>query len=85
VFLAPTKPLVAQQIHASHESCGIPGSDAAELTGENTPAQRIDAVCLVSPTHDAPRTPDEEHNLQLIISVVGNEESVLYDASNFHQ
>ncbi|KAF5382937.1 hypothetical protein D9757_006326 [Collybiopsis confluens] len=34
VFVAPTKPLVAQQIEACHEFCGIPGSDAAELTGQ---------------------------------------------------
>lgn len=34
VFVAPTKPLVAQQIGACHETCGIPGSDAAELTGQ---------------------------------------------------
>lgn len=34
VFVAPTKPLVAQQIEASHQSCGIPGGDAAEMTGE---------------------------------------------------
>uniref|UniRef100_A0A0W0FY27 ATP-dependent DNA helicase n=1 Tax=Moniliophthora roreri TaxID=221103 RepID=A0A0W0FY27_MONRR len=33
VFVAPTKPLVAQQIEACHRTCGIPGSDAAELTG----------------------------------------------------
>ncbi|KAG6885931.1 hypothetical protein C0993_007433 [Termitomyces sp. T159_Od127] len=33
VFVAPTKPLVAQQIEACHQTCGIPGCDAAELTG----------------------------------------------------
>lgn len=32
--MAPTKPLVAQQIDACHQTCGIPGSDAAELTGQ---------------------------------------------------
>ncbi|CEL57534.1 fanconi anemia group M protein [Rhizoctonia solani AG-1 IB] len=36
VFVAPTKPLVAQQIEACHESCGIPGRDAIELTGTVT-------------------------------------------------
>ncbi|KAI0082224.1 P-loop containing nucleoside triphosphate hydrolase protein [Panus rudis PR-1116 ss-1] len=34
VFVGPTKPLVAQQIDACHKACGIPGSHAAELTGE---------------------------------------------------
>src|ERR1700760_3228249 len=33
VFVAPTKPLVTQQIHACHKVCGIPGTDAVELTG----------------------------------------------------
>ncbi|KAJ8667223.1 hypothetical protein QAD02_008885 [Eretmocerus hayati] len=33
VFMAPTKPLVAQQIHACHEIMGIPSSETIELTG----------------------------------------------------
>lgn len=45
VFVAPTRPLVTQQIHASHKSCGIPGSDAAEMTGE---VPRIKREKLVS-------------------------------------
>ncbi|KAG7450292.1 P-loop containing nucleoside triphosphate hydrolase protein [Guyanagaster necrorhizus] len=40
VFVAPTKPLVAQQIDACHRTCGIPGSDAIELTGENPKPMR---------------------------------------------
>ncbi|KAG8721569.1 3'-5' DNA helicase [Ceratobasidium sp. 394] len=40
VFVAPTKPLVAQQIEACHDSCGIPGRDAIELTGSVSKAQR---------------------------------------------
>ncbi|KIJ08584.1 hypothetical protein PAXINDRAFT_139233, partial [Paxillus involutus ATCC 200175] len=40
VFVAPTKPLVAQQIDACHRTCGIPGRDAAELTGNNPRAYR---------------------------------------------
>lgn len=34
VFLAPTRPLVAQQIEACQLSCGIPSRDAAVMTGE---------------------------------------------------
>jgi ATP-dependent DNA helicase MPH1 len=34
IFVAPTKPLVAQQVVASHKVCGIPGNDAVEMTGE---------------------------------------------------
>jgi ATP-dependent DNA helicase MPH1 len=44
VFVAPTKPLVAQQIEACHRTCGIPGSDAVELTGEVSKAARSRAV-----------------------------------------
>lgn len=35
VFLAPTKPLVAQQINACYEVMGIPSIDMIELTGFN--------------------------------------------------
>jgi ATP-dependent DNA helicase MPH1 len=44
VFVAPTKPLVAQQIKACHKTCGIPGRVAIELTGEIGPTLRIKAV-----------------------------------------
>ncbi|KAL7285681.1 hypothetical protein ACG7TL_000786 [Trametes sanguinea] len=43
VFVAPTKPLVAQQIDACHQTCGIPGSAAAELTGNVSKDKRINA------------------------------------------
>lgn len=33
VFMAPTKPLVAQQIEACHAVMGIPADDTAEMTG----------------------------------------------------
>ncbi|KAH8992001.1 P-loop containing nucleoside triphosphate hydrolase protein [Lactarius akahatsu] len=43
VFVAPTKPLVAQQVEACHKTCGIPGSDAIELTGNNPRSFRAKA------------------------------------------
>ncbi|KAF4572694.1 3'-5' DNA helicase [Pleurotus pulmonarius] len=43
VFVAPTKPLVSQQIDACHQVCGIPGNDAIELTGENSRTLRARA------------------------------------------
>ncbi|KAJ7293338.1 hypothetical protein C8J57DRAFT_1268767 [Mycena rebaudengoi] len=43
VFVAPTKPLVAQQIDASHKTCGIPGDHAIELTGANPKPMRARA------------------------------------------
>lgn len=33
IFLAPTKPLVAQQIFACHNTMGIPSAETIELTG----------------------------------------------------
>ncbi|KAJ0394392.1 hypothetical protein ATCC90586_000356 [Pythium insidiosum] len=39
-FMAPTKPLVAQQIRACHEIVGIPLSDTAELQGSVPPNVR---------------------------------------------
>lgn len=40
VFMAPTKPLVAQQIKACHEIMGIPLTDTAELQGNVPPSTR---------------------------------------------
>ncbi|KIO30803.1 hypothetical protein M407DRAFT_222426 [Tulasnella calospora MUT 4182] len=40
VFVAPTKPLVAQQIEACHHTCGIPRSDTVELTGHIPSSKR---------------------------------------------
>ena len=46
MFAAPTKPLVAQQVEACHQVCGIPGSDAAELTGDVNRNKRAAAVSV---------------------------------------
>lgn len=35
IFMAPTKPLVAQQIEACYNIMGIPESDTTEMTGNN--------------------------------------------------
>ncbi|ORY82115.1 hypothetical protein BCR37DRAFT_387579 [Protomyces lactucae-debilis] len=43
VFLAPTKPLVAQQIEACYHICGIPWRDIAEMTGSVPAAKRTSA------------------------------------------
>lgn len=40
VFLAPTKPLVAQQVEACHNIMGIPQSATAELQGSVRPGAR---------------------------------------------
>ena len=40
VFLAPTKPLVAQQIEACHGVMGIPQAHTAEMTGSMAPRER---------------------------------------------
>ncbi|PNS20925.1 hypothetical protein CAC42_2856 [Sphaceloma murrayae] len=43
IFVAPTKPLVAQQIEACFHTVGIPRSDTAMLTGTVSPAMRAEA------------------------------------------
>ena len=47
VFVAPTKPLVAQQVIACHETCGIPAKDSIELTGEVARSTRIRYVSCI--------------------------------------
>ncbi|KAH6998015.1 hypothetical protein BKA56DRAFT_566632 [Ilyonectria sp. MPI-CAGE-AT-0026] len=42
VFVAPTKPLVAQQIDACYHIAGIPRSETTLLTGDIPPALRVD-------------------------------------------
>jgi ATP-dependent DNA helicase MPH1 len=73
VFVAPTKPLVAQQIDACHKTCGIPGRDAVELTGNNPRAFRYKAV-----------SPDALflHTEVTLAPPVAGEAHILYDAAN---
>ncbi|KAH7163086.1 hypothetical protein B0J13DRAFT_430947 [Dactylonectria estremocensis] len=42
IFVAPTKPLVAQQIDACYNIAGIPRSETTLLTGDIPPALRVD-------------------------------------------
>ncbi|PNY28375.1 ATP-dependent DNA helicase MPH1 [Tolypocladium capitatum] len=42
VFVAPTKPLVAQQVDACYNIAGIPRSETTLLTGDVPPALRVD-------------------------------------------
>jgi hypothetical protein len=42
VFLAPTKPLVTQQVTACHEAAGIPASATAQLLGNVRPSVRAE-------------------------------------------
>lgn len=42
VFVAPTKPLVSQQVDACFNIVGIPRSETTMLTGETAPALRVD-------------------------------------------
>lgn len=42
VFVAPTKPLVSQQVKACFEIAGIPRSSTTMLTGDQTPALRAE-------------------------------------------
>ena len=40
VFMAPTKPLVQQQVHACYDIMGIPERDTSVMTGHMSPAAR---------------------------------------------
>lgn len=40
IFMAPTRPLVTQQIQACHGIAGIPLRDAVEMTGKDAPERR---------------------------------------------
>ena len=40
VFMAPTRPLVSQQIEACHKIVGIPERDTADLQGSVRPDRR---------------------------------------------
>lgn len=51
IFVAPTKPLVAQQVGACLETCGIPGRDSVELTGEVPKVQRVKHVRIIVYLH----------------------------------
>ncbi|KLT45812.1 P-loop containing nucleoside triphosphate hydrolase protein [Cutaneotrichosporon oleaginosum] len=44
VFLAPTRPLVNQQIEACQLTCGIPSNDAAVMTGQSMAAKKRDKM-----------------------------------------
>lgn len=77
IFLAPSKPLVAQQIDACHKTCGIPGSLAAELTGETSRGKRLKFVCIGS-SHT------ELDNDDVHVSV-GREASILHDATDISE
>lgn len=76
MFVAPTKPLVAQQIDACHRTCGIPGCDAVELTGNNPRAYRCRMVCISSTRSMFKLTR---------IFVVGGETDILHDTTDPHQ
>lgn len=43
IFMAPSRPLVTQQISACHGIVGIPLKDAVELTGKDAPERRAEA------------------------------------------
>lgn len=70
--MAPTKPLVAQQVDACHRVCGIPGSDAAEMTGEIVKATRARLVRKILPLR---------HSTDRLL-LVGDQKSILYDTSD---
>lgn len=77
IFVAPTKPLVSQQIEACHEACGIPGTDAAELTGNVSKAERSRYVSHLPNGGLSSLFPN--------FSLVYTQTCILHDASDTHE
>ena len=76
VFLAPTKPLVTQQIEACHSVMGIPQSHLAEMTGEWS----LLALCMYTHTHTHTHT-HRQPATQGESNTVGIKEGVLPNAA----
>jgi hypothetical protein len=74
IFVAPTKPLVAQQVDACLETCGIPGRDSVELTGEVPKVQRVKHVRIIIYLHST--------GTSSILYLVGRETCFFHDSSN---
>lgn len=60
VFMAPTKPLVAQQVDACFNICGIPRSATTMLTGEISPALRSEEWATKRVFFMTPQTLDND-------------------------
>ncbi len=60
VFMAPTKPLVAQQVDACFNICGIPRSVTTMLTGEISPALRSEEWATKRVFFMTPQTLDND-------------------------
>ncbi|KAG0146604.1 hypothetical protein CROQUDRAFT_44147, partial [Cronartium quercuum f. sp. fusiforme G11] len=56
LFLAPTKPLVTQQIEACHSIAGIPSRDCLTLTGSVAPSKRAKIWCQKRVVFSTPQT-----------------------------
>jgi len=56
IFVAPSKPLVAQQVEACHTIAGIPPSDVVEMTGNDAPSHRAEAWATKRVFYCTPQT-----------------------------
>lgn len=60
IFLAPTRPLVAQQIKACHYIAGIPQSECVELTGQTASKLRAVAWATKRVIYCTPQTMEND-------------------------
>ncbi|XP_070530215.1 Fanconi anemia group M protein-like isoform X2 [Cardiocondyla obscurior] len=75
IFVAPTKPLIAQQIDACYKVMGIPSADMVELTGAVTPKNREIAwlkkrIIFTTPHifyNDLERTTIQSHLIKCVV------------------
>jgi hypothetical protein len=60
IFMAPTRPLVAQQIIACHSIVGIPQGESIELTGQTNPSLRAIAWATKRIIYCTPQTAEND-------------------------
>ena len=60
IFLAPTRPLVTQQIKACHYIAGIKQEDCVELTGQTNPSLRAIAWSTKRVIYSTPQTVEND-------------------------
>lgn len=60
LFLAPSRPLVAQQVIACHYIAGIPQSDCVELTGSTAPKLRAIGWATKRIIYSTPQTVEND-------------------------
>lgn len=62
IFMAPTRPLVTQQIEACFSICGLPQQDTVDISGSTSPEKRVDFWKTKRVFFSTPQTVDNDLN-----------------------